>query len=88
MTDLRIKYMDPDYRRDPKTKHFCCRCQKDIKDGSPYRMVHCVEGGMCALHPGDEDKYVPDAGDMGTHPIGMDCARKIGIEWTSPPQAA
>jgi len=88
MTDPRTKYIDPDYRRDPKTDHFCCRCQKDIKPGSPFRMVHCVDGGMSALHPDDEANYVTDAGDMGCFPIGMDCARKIGLEWSHPAKPA
>lgn len=80
----RTKFIDPDFRREPKTQLWCCRCQKDIRGA--YRVVHLVNGGAFALHPGDEGKYAADSGDLGAHPIGPDCARKIGIEWTHDPK--
>ncbi len=82
----RTAYVDPDYRRDPKTKHFCARCQKDIKPGSKYRIVHLVDGGINALHPDDESVFAATpgtaAGDCGAFPVGMDCARIIGLAYS------
>lgn len=81
---MRTKFLDYDARRTPKTEHHCIRCQKDLKPGQPVRWIHCVNGGMFVLHPDDESSYVSDAGDMGCWPIGNDCARILGIDWTHP----
>lgn len=89
--EFRTQFIDPDYRRDPKTNLFCCRCQKDIKPGSKYRFVHLVHDGVSALHPGDYDAYaeaskVQPGGqfkdDRGGWPIGIDCAKQLGLEWS------
>jgi len=85
VSGLRKKELDYDARRRPKTDHHCVRCQRDIKPGSRYRMVHVIDGGGQILHPADEAAYVSDAGEMGLHPVGMDCARTIGLEWTQDP---
>lgn len=82
----RVKFLDGDYRRDPKTDHFCCMCQKDIT--GPHRMVHLVEGGDHVLHPEDEELFADDkeaqAGDLYWHPIGPSCAKRLGLEWSVP----
>lgn len=81
--DLRTKpWDDYDARREPRTNHFCIRCQKDIKPYAPVRWVHLISGGMTMLHPDSEASYASDGGDLGCHPVGMDCARKLGLEWT------
>jgi hypothetical protein len=75
MTEPRTEFMDPDYRRNPKTPFFCIRCQKDIKPGQGHRWVYCGVDLAFAVHPEDvtnEDKF----------PIGSDCAKKIGLEWS------
>lgn len=66
--------------REPKTDQWCCCCQKDIK-GEPKFFVHLVDGGLTVLHPKDEKNYQPDGGDLGFHPVGPDCGKKIGTEW-------
>ena len=81
----RTVFLDPDYRNTFKYPHselICCRCQKPIKTKN-YRMVHLVAGGLRAVHPYDSH-VIPanDQGNMDWHPIGNDCARKIGIEYT------
>jgi hypothetical protein len=76
------KYLDCDNRRKAKTDLFCCCCNKDIKPGSKYRMVHWIDGGPFILHPDSESFYISDGGDMGSFPIGMTCAKKLGLEWT------
>jgi hypothetical protein len=83
----RTKYIDLDNRKrqEPETKYFCVRCGKELKPGQPYREVHCVDGGMFALHPDDESVFPKnDPGDMGCWSLGMDCARKLGLEWSRP----
>lgn len=79
----RTTYLNPDYRKDPKTDSYCVRCQKDIKEGSKFRMIHLVEGGLQVLHPEDESKYVSDMGDLYFHKVGMECAKIIGLEFTT-----
>lgn len=85
--ELRVRFVDYDARREPKTNRFCCKCQKDIKVGKPFRWVHLVDGGYSALHSEDEEAYVKwggDRGDLGGHRIGPDCARQVGLEYTHP----
>lgn len=77
---MRTVYIDPDFRKLPKTEISCCRCQKDIK-AKRYRMVHLLVDGITAVHP-DDSHLVSAREDLGLHPIGNDCARKIGIEFT------
>lgn len=87
-TEFRTKYTDPDYRRDPKTDHFCALCQKDMDPDKPYRVVHLVEEcGVLALHVDDEAAYVaagPHADDYGSFPIGNNCAKRLGHDYSHP----
>lgn len=83
----RTKFLDFDARREPKTDHYCARCQKDIC-GS-YRCIHLVDGGAFILHPEDEAVYAATgkaggSDDCGAHFLGSDCARKLGLEWSRP----
>jgi hypothetical protein len=82
LNDFKTKYMDPDFRPVPKTKRFCCVCSRDIKSSSPARTVFVVNGGMEALHPSEWAKYPGHKDDTGKKPIGADCARKLGLEWS------
>jgi hypothetical protein len=84
MAELRTKPIDYDARRDPRTDFYCIVCQKDMDRSKPCRSVHLIEGGPIVLHPDDESKYVSDGGEMGCCPIGEDCAKKLGREWTHP----
>lgn len=81
----RTTQLGADNRRDPKTNHYCVRCHKELKIGQPFREVHLIDDGPTVLHPEDESLYVRDGGDMGLWPIGPDCAKKVGIEFTSAP---
>lgn len=95
---LRVKFMEGDYRREPKTNDWCACCQRDIKPGDAYRLVRLVHNGPFALHPDDEVRFTPgcalkledgevepDQGDLGTFKIGPICARKLGLEWSRAP---
>lgn len=80
--------IDPDWRKlAPKgCDFFCYRCQKRINPKRPYRMI-AIDGGACgelcmqALHPDD----APETGMVEHYPVGMDCARAIGLDYTSEP---
>lgn len=87
---MRIRHVGhlTDYRRDPKTDTYCVICQRDIK-GEPKHWVHLVNGGVEVLHPQDETLYKTDGGDLYFHPVGPECAKKIGKEWVhSDPKGA
>lgn len=84
---VHIAALDPDYRRQPKTDHFCCLCQRDIKTPKEKTgTVHYVDGGNSILSLADEDRYQAmstaqpggqEPGEMGCFPIGSECARKL-----------
>ncbi|TXH08620.1 MAG: hypothetical protein E6R03_17890 [Hyphomicrobiaceae bacterium] len=85
MEAIRTKFIDYDARREPKTDFWCICCQKDIKPGAAHRLVKIVDFPD-AIHPDDYDRAISQHGtDVVTHPIGMDCARKLGLEWTVAP---
>jgi hypothetical protein len=75
---------DPDYRRDPQGDYFCNACHKAIDPDKPHRVAHVIEGGDYYLHPEDELLYEPDGGDCGMYPLGNCCAKKLGLEWSTP----
>ena len=81
----RTTELDYDARRRPKTDRSCVRCQKDLRSGAKVRVVHIVDGGAFILHPADEEKYaeVKHSDDCGAFLVGVDCARIIGMEWTT-----
>lgn len=82
MTKVRTQCVDYDARPQPKTDVWCCACQRDIKQGRPCRWVYLTED-MHAVHPGDLIAHGIQVSDLGWHRIGMDCARKLGLEWTT-----
>lgn len=92
---FRTKYMDPDFRRDPKTSRYCIMCSRDLKPGQPHRIVkYELDKGYEAIHPQDFDaaekeikaRWAPHQQDncVVTDRVGMDCARNLGLEWTFP----
>lgn len=81
--------IDGDFRRDPKTHRYCCRCQKDLKPGQKRRLVHLVIT-CAALHPDDEAAYAAASPaergtDYGWFLIGADCAKIIGLDYSLDP---
>jgi Zn ribbon nucleic-acid-binding protein len=91
---IRTKWMDPDFRRDPKTPHFCVMCQRDLMPGQPHRAVRWELDKLEAIHPADWERAATEipaqrAPQIGERTIehgllGMDCARKLGLEWSVP----
>jgi len=80
-TEHRTIQLDADNRNVSTTSPTCCRCGRHIASRT-YRTVHLIAGGAQVLHPEDEQLYTPDEGDMGWHPIGNGCARKLGMEYS------
>jgi hypothetical protein len=78
------KFLDYDARRQPKTSFSCVKCQKDLKPGEKYRVVQMPHGEPFVVHPRDAH-LVPDG---VWHFIGHDCAKRLGLEWTHPPQTS
>lgn len=80
---FREKFVDPDFRNDPKTKVFCFVCQKDIKQRVRY-LGHAAFGCVVVVHPDDReiaDRELPPEDNNGLLPVGPDCAKRIGLEW-------
>jgi len=82
MVPARYQFVDYDARRDPKTDRWCCKCQKDLMPGQPHRHVY-LAAEMCAVHPEDIAERGPQPDDYGWHLLGMDCAKKLGLEWST-----
>lgn len=74
---IRAVFLDFDARRDPKTKRYCAKCQKDIKPEQKGRIVRVVNWWV--MHPEDMHN---DVGEDCL--VGLDCAKKIGMEFTRP----
>ena len=88
MSDYRAKWMDPDFRRDPKTSRWCEVCQRDLKPGQPHRRILFRFDRYEAVHAEDwELAMPPDHSGEGwiEGKIGMDCAKRLGLEWSRPP---
>jgi hypothetical protein len=84
VTAPRTKFLDYDARRSPKTDFSCVMCQRDLDPRDrKVRWVHLVKD-VLVIHPADESIDTPDEHDRGMFPIGPECAKKIGIEWTRP----
>lgn len=81
----RVAYLDPDFRANPKGDTPCCRCMKAIKNKS-YRMVHLLNNDPFAVVHPDDSHLVPADLSNGLHPIGNDCARVVGLEFTYEPK--
>src|SRR5262249_36229139 len=78
----RTKFLDYDARRTSKTPFSCVLCQRDLDARNcQVRWVHLVDD-VLVLHPADESRYTSDAQDRGMFPIGPECTKKLGIEWT------
>ena len=80
----------PDHRKWSKSEVWCCHCGKTLRPGQRRRYVHVIFGGATILHPGDEAQFAEgityfgggNGDDLGFHPVGLDCAKRIGLEWT------
>lgn len=85
MTKPRTEFIDFDSRKNPKTSFSCIKCQKDLKPGQKFRRVQTPSGEPFAIHP--EDSHLV-TGETEWHFIGYNCAKKLGLKWTHPPEAS
>lgn len=67
-------YLDPDFRRDPKTGAFCYVCQRDIPQ--PRFKVWVDLDCMAAVHPEDAKEPL-----HALLLIGPECAKKVPAEY-------
>lgn len=81
---IRTKWMDPDFRRDPDTTHFCIMCSRDLKPNQPHRIVRFEPDKYEAIHPEDWPTEEVHGFPIEECAVGMDCAKRLGLEWSSP----
>ena len=67
MSTLDPFFLAPDFRRNPKTKHFCHLCQRDISGN--YKTVRASDDYMCAIDPESQEGSLIN--------VGPECAKKI-----------
>jgi galactose-1-phosphate uridylyltransferase len=88
---MRTKLMCLDFRRVPQTDRYCALCQRDLQAGQPAREVRWELDKYEAVHPDDWEEAErevcarrgrADAVQRGL--LGMDCARRLGLEWSAP----
>jgi hypothetical protein len=97
LDDARTVFLDPDYRPKPggatvADALFCVRCERVINPKRPYRMVWSLVEGCdsngelmpIAIHPDDVAKVEGET--VALFPIGITCAKKIGLAFTVPPE--
>lgn len=92
-------YIDPWFTRNPKTKFYCFKCQKDLKPGQKHRFIACERDVYEAIHADNWEaakidvearskQHIENGLEMWiVAPVGLDCARKIGLEFTRPDSA-
>lgn len=91
MVKIDSKWINPDFRRDPKTAHYCAICQRDLKPNQPHRFIMFELDRYEAIAP-DQWQLAQDTIPqtraphlqpvLFVQPIGMDCAKRLGLEWS------
>lgn len=82
----RVRALDPDYRRDPTTDRWCELCQRDLKPGQPHRRLMWNVDTLEAVHGEDWEAAAMERRTLSVSPVGMDCAKKLGLEFTRAPE--
>ncbi len=84
---VRTLMADPDFRRQPKTGHSCWYCQRDLVHGAhdvATREVFVIDACLL-LHPDHVATHAAGYREpTGWLAVGLDCARRIGMEWSRP----
>ena len=87
---FRTKYLDPDFRKNPKTDSYCIICQRDLKDGQSARLI-CYELDVYdAIHVDDWEeaadeikaRRAPHLESVVYGFIGGNCAKKLGLDFS------
>ena len=72
---MRTQDISPDYRKVAKVAP-CYICGKRTRSGL---LIWVIGEGFQVLHPADAKLF---DGAKNGYPIGADCAKKLGKEWT------
>lgn len=86
---MRTAKLNADNRRDADgVDVFCCRCHKPLLSGQPRRWVRPTDWTFAeVMHADDVTPEIIEATERGEYPgmfpVGMNCARKIGMEFTA-----
>lgn len=82
----RSKWMDPDFRREAKTSRYCEQCQRDLTPGQPHRRVLFDLARYEAVHADEWEaaRAEDPAREWREGLIGMDCAARLGTNWSRP----
>ena len=86
---MRTAQLDADNRRDTNgAETYCARCHKPLKNGQPHRWVRPVDWSFAeVMHADDVTPEIIEATERGEYPgafpVGMDCAKKIGMQFTT-----
>lgn len=81
MPEPRTTFLDFDGRPQPKTQRWCVKCQRDIRPEWPARRVWMDDRQWAmVVHP--EDRHLVPAENLDAFLLGMDCAKKLGMEWS------
>lgn len=78
MTNDKEIFIDCDFRKDPKTNHFCAVCQLDLDPNKPCEYVFVDAIQSCIfVHPNhvDDYEYVEKVA------IGPECSKKVPKEF-------
>jgi len=86
MNAIRTRWADPDFRRQPKTKRFCLICQRDLKPAQAHRVILWEVDRYEAIAPADWARARVEIAALEQGPIGLDCARQLGLEFSAEPQ--
>lgn len=71
--------LDPDYRRDPTSPHYCCLCHRTVDPSRPnVQRVRVGLAGNYILAPADPREAT-------VFLVGSECARKVPPAYRLPP---
>lgn len=88
----RTKEFNINFNREPNTGRFCEICRRDLKEGQRHRLICFELDRFEAVHQDDwqtAQKEITKSrkalSPVCIAPIGLDCARKFGLEWSKDP---
>lgn len=73
--------LDPDFRKEPKTEHYCALCQRDIKTSEKVNQVRLVFDEANSLCVAANDDATTYEGDIGLKPVGSECTKKVPTDY-------
>jgi len=70
--------LDPDFRKEPKTDHYCALCQRDLQAAKRHAQIHLayVEGFELVANGS-----AVEGEDHGLKPVGPECVKKVPTKY-------